>query len=140
MHTVNPISVRLTHEPINIMQAIAEAGTPASGAIDLFIGTARNNTHGKRVAWLEYEAYEPMALREMTAIAERARIKWNAHRIVVVHRLGRVDIGEASVAIAVSAAHRAEAFGACREIIDRIKETAPIWKKEIISDIVPEGV
>lgn len=110
-----------------LQQAVAD---PASGATATFAGTTRNENAGRRVTRLEYEAYEPMALNEMRKIARAAGERFEIKRIAITHRIGRVDIGETSVAIAVSAAHRAEAFDACRFAIDRIKEIVPIWKKE----------
>lgn len=110
-----------------LQQAVAD---PASGATATFAGTTRNENAGRRVTRLEYEAYEPMALNEMRKIARAAGERFGIKRIAITHRIGRVDIGETSVAIAVSAAHRAEAFDACRFTIDRIKEIVPIWKKE----------
>lgn len=103
---------------------------PAAGAIVTFVGTTRRDNAGRNVLRLEYEAYEPMALAEMRKLAQEAGERWNIVRIAIAHRVGFVDIGETSVAIAVSAAHRAEAFEACRFAIDRLKEVVPIWKKE----------
>jgi molybdopterin converting factor subunit 1 len=114
-------------DPEELQRAVAD---PGSGAIATFAGTTRNENAGRRVMRLEYEAYEPMALSEMRKIARMAGERFAIVRIAITHRVGRVDIGETSVAIAVSAAHRAEAFDACRFAIDRIKEIVPIWKKE----------
>jgi len=103
---------------------------PAAGAIVTFVGTTRQDNAGRVVIRLEYEAYEPMALSEMRKLAREAGDRWKIVRVAIQHRIGFVDIGETSVAIAVSAAHRAEAFEACRFAIDRLKEVVPIWKKE----------
>ena len=108
--------------------------SPDAGGIDVFIGTVRNATKGKAVMRLEFEAYETMALREMQKIAEQASDKWPVQKIFIHHRTGVLQIGEIPVIIAVAAAHRAAAFDACRYIIDTLKETVPIWKKEIFED------
>ena len=108
--------------------------SPASGGIDVFIGTVRNQTKGKNVTRLEFEAYEPMALSEMEKIAVQAFEQWPVQKILIHHRTGVLQIGEIPVIIAVSAAHRAAAFEACRYIIDTLKQTVPIWKKEFFED------
>jgi molybdopterin synthase catalytic subunit len=102
----------------------------AAGEICTFVGTTRENNVGRKVLRLEYEAYEAMALSEIRKLAEEAGRRWEISRIAITHRIGVVEIGETSVAIAVSAPHRAEAFEACRFAIDRLKEIVPIWKKE----------
>ena len=107
---------------------------PAAGGIDLFIGTTRNHSSGKDVVYLEYEAYRPMALRQMEEIAAHVDRSWEIKHISMVHRIGRVEIGEASVVIAVSSVHRKEAFEACRHAIDVLKRDVPIWKKEFFAD------
>jgi len=108
--------------------------SPESGGIDVFIGTVRNATKGKKVIRLEFEAYEPMAIAEMEKIARQAYEKWPVQKVLIHHRTGVLDVGEVPVVIAVSAAHRAAAFDACRYIIDTLKQTVPIWKKEIFED------
>jgi molybdopterin synthase catalytic subunit len=108
--------------------------SPDSGGIDVFIGTVRNATKGKPVIRLEFEAYEPMALAEMEKIAKHAQEKWRVQKVLIHHRVGVLEVGEVPVIIAVSAAHRAAAFDACRFIIDTLKQTVPIWKKEIFED------
>ncbi|HAL82512.1 MAG TPA: molybdenum cofactor biosynthesis protein MoaE [Mucilaginibacter sp.] len=108
--------------------------SPQSGGIDVFIGTVRNATKGKAVLRLEFEAYEPMALTEMEKIVKQAIEKWPVQKALVHHRTGVLQVGEVPVIIAVSAAHRAAAFEACRYIIDTLKQTVPIWKKEIFED------
>jgi molybdopterin synthase catalytic subunit len=110
-----------------VSAAVADSG---AGAIVTFIGTTRNHNEGRRVSLLEYEAYPEMALREMQKIADTARQRWPIDRVAIVHRIGTVPIGEASVVIAVSAGHRVAAFEACHFAIDRLKEVVPIWKKE----------
>lgn len=107
---------------------------PESGGIDVFIGTVRNATKGKPVIRLEFEAYEKMARKEMEKIAAQVISKWPVHKILIHHRTGALAVGEIPVIIAVAAAHRAAAFEACRWSIDTLKETVPIWKKEIFED------
>jgi molybdopterin synthase catalytic subunit len=103
---------------------------PAAGATVTFVGTTRNQNAGRRVVRLEYEAYARMARREMRRLAEAAVRRWALRRVAMVHRVGVVPVGQASVAIAVSAGHRSEAFAACHWLIDRLKEIVPIWKRE----------
>ena len=108
--------------------------SPESGGIDVFIGTVRNTTKGKKVIKLEFEAYEPMAIAEMEKIAKQAFEKWPVQKVLIHHRTGVLEVGDVPVVIAVSAAHRAAAFDTCRYIIDTLKQTVPIWKKEIFED------
>lgn len=108
----------------------AAVADPAAGAIVTFIGTTRDHNDGRRVIRLEYEAYPEMALAEMRKIGETAMQRWSVTRVAIVHRIGTVPIGAASVVIAVSAGHRGAAFDACHFAIDRLKEVVPIWKKE----------
>ncbi len=122
--------VRIVRERIDVAALERAVGDPAAGAICTFLGTTRENNAGRKVIRLEYEAYEPMALSEMRKLADEAGRRWPIVRIAITHRIGLVEIGEISVAIAVSSAHRAEAFEACRFAIDRLKEIVPIWKKE----------
>lgn len=100
----------------------------------MFIGTVRNNTKGKKVVRLEFEAYDSMALSEMKKIADLATSKWPLHEVLICHRTGILQVGEVPVVIAVAAAHRDAAFEACRFIIDTLKQTVPIWKKEFFED------
>lgn len=109
---------------------IAAAADPASGATVTFVGTTRNENDGRQVTRLEYEAYPEMAVAEIRKIGETLHQRWSVTRVAIVHRIGVVPIGEASVVIAVSAAHRRAAFEACHYAIDRLKEVVPIWKKE----------
>lgn len=122
--------VEITHSTIDVQRILGIVTNPESGAIDVFIGTTRNNSEGRGVLSLLYEAYEPMALKVMAQLEDEARSRWHVHRIAVVHRLGVIDPAEASVVVAVSSAHRKEAFEACRFLIDRVKQDVPIWKKE----------
>ena len=105
--------------------------SPECGAITVFLGTARRTSRGREVEYLEYEAYPEMAIRKLQQIAEEVVERWDTDRIAVRHRVGRVELGEASVAIAVATEHRAEGFAACKYVIDRLKEIVPIWKKEV---------
>jgi MoaE-MoaD fusion protein len=122
--------ITIGRERIDVAALEREVADPAAGAIVSFTGTTRRDNAGRIVLRLEYEAYEPMALSEMRKLASEAAQRWKIVRIAIAHRVGVVEIGETSVAIAVSAAHRGEAFEACRFAIDRLKETVPIWKKE----------
>lgn len=107
---------------------------PGAGGIVVFVGTVRNETKGKAVKHLEFEAYEQMALKEMQKIADHATQKWSLHKMVIHHRTGLVEIEGEAVVIACSSAHRKEAFEACQYAINTLKETVPIWKKEVFED------
>jgi molybdopterin synthase catalytic subunit len=126
--------IKISSTPLNIQSCIDWILSPESGGIDVFIGTVRNQTKGKAVMRLEFEAYEPMALLEIEKILAQVAEKWPVQKALVHHRTGLLEIGEVPVIIAVAAAHRAAAFEACRFIIDTLKETVPIWKKEIFED------
>jgi molybdopterin synthase catalytic subunit len=126
------MTVRLIREPIDLVAL--QAVTPADGALCLFVGVVRDHNGGRQVLRLEYEAYEEMALPLMEKIAAAARERWRITEVRIVHRLGRLEIGEASVAVAVASPHRREAFEACRHAIDTLKATVPIWKKEFYAD------
>lgn len=124
----------LVKAPIDMPSVVREVRADSDGAIVTFDGFVRNESHGRRTLYLEYEAYEPMALAKMREIGALIRQKFSIHRLAIVHRLGRLQIGETSVFIAVSAAHRAHAFDACRFAIDTLKRIVPIWKKEYFED------
>lgn len=128
------IDLNISSEPLDVAACIAAVSTPQSGGIDVFIGTVRDATAGKAVLRLEFEAYETMALREMRKIAVAAFERWPLQGVVMHHRTGVLQTGEIPVVIAVSAAHRAAAFEACRFAIDTLKQTVPIWKKEVFAD------
>ena len=128
------IDIKVTAEPLDIPACIEWVMSPQSGGIDVFIGTVRDATKGKPVVRLEFEAYVPMALSEMRKLAEQATAKWPLHKVLLHHRTGVLPVGDVPVVIAVSAAHRAAAFDACRFLIDTLKQTVPIWKKEIFED------
>lgn len=124
----------LVREPIAMADLIAIVRADQDGGIVTFDGFVRNESHGRRTKYLDYEAYEDMALSKMGEIGAELHRKYHIDRVVIVHRLGRLQIGETSVFIAVSAPHRAAAFDACRCAIDTLKKTVPIWKKEYFAD------
>lgn len=126
--------IAVIDRPIDIPEILASVKDRSAGAVDLFIGTTRDVSRGKKVKYLDYEAYGPMAQQQMEQMAEEVLQKWKVSKISIVHRVGRVEIGEASVVIAVSSAHRREAFEACRYLIDTLKRDIPIWKKEYFED------
>jgi molybdopterin synthase catalytic subunit len=126
--------IEISDQPLNIQSCIDWVMSPQSGGIDVFIGTVRDSTKGKAVIRLEFEAYEPMALKEMQKIAEEAFEKWPVQKLLIHHRIGILQIGEVPVVIAISCAHRDAAFEVCRYVIDTLKQTVPIWKKEIFED------
>lgn len=123
--------IQLTREPLNRDALLAAVSHPSVGGIVVFEGVVRNNARGKQVQYLEYEAYTEMAEQEIRTILQEAQQRWGVERVAVAHRFGRLEIGEASVIIIVASPHRAEAFDACRYIIDTLKTTVPIWKKEV---------
>jgi molybdopterin synthase catalytic subunit len=127
--------IEVTTQPLS-EQAVAEAvGTPGAGGIVLFSGVVRDQTGGRRVKYLEYEAHAPMAEAKMRQIAADLRVRWpDVARVVMIHRIGRLEIGESSVMIGVSSPHRRQAFEACHFAIDTLKETVPVWKKEYFED------
>ena len=126
--------IELTRSAIDGASLNEQVRAAEDGAIVTFDGCVRNHSHGRRTLYLEYEAYEPMALEKMREIGGQLHEKFAIDRIAMVHRLGRLEIGETSVFIAVSAAHRASAFEACCWAIDTLKRTVPIWKKEFFED------
>ena len=126
--------IQIVAHPIDLSSVLESVRDPSAGGIDIFIGATRDHSRGKKVLALEYEAYTPMALKLMNGIADDVRAKWNVQKISMVHRVGKLAVGEASIAIAVSSAHRKEAFEACRYAIDTLKKTVPLWKKEFFED------
>jgi molybdopterin synthase catalytic subunit len=122
---------RLTQEPIDVDAVIAEVADERAGAVATFLGTTRSESRGRTVLHLEYEAYAGMAEQVMEEIAAKLKRKHELCEVAITHRVGRVGIGETSVAIAVSAPHRHAALAACQEAIDTLKETVPLWKKEV---------
>jgi molybdopterin converting factor subunit 1 len=125
---------RLTRDPIPTHDLTRQLTAPEDGAVVVFEGVVRNHSRDGKTLFLEYEAYEPMALRKMEEIGREMREKFSVGGMGMVHRLGRLEIGETSVAIVVRSAHRAAAFEACRYAIDRLKQIVPIWKKEHFED------
>jgi molybdopterin converting factor subunit 1 len=130
---VAPI-VALTRERIDRDRLVAALQQPGDGAVVVFDGTVRDNTRGRKTLYLDYEAYEEMALDQMQKLAREAAERFAIDRVGVVHRLGRLEIGESSIVIVVTSAHRAAAFDACRWLIDTLKRTVPVWKKEHFAD------
>lgn len=128
------IDIKVYPDKIDIAACINAVMTAGSGGIDVFIGSVREQTSGKSVLRLEFEAYESMAVREMRKIAEDVIARWPVNNVLIHHRIGVLHVGEVPVVIAVSAAHRSAAFEACRYAIDTLKQTVPIWKKEIFED------
>jgi molybdopterin synthase catalytic subunit len=126
--------ILLVDKTIDADALIRHVRTGGDGAIVTFDGCVRNQSHGRRTLYLDYEAYESMALAKMREIAAEAHAKFPIDRIAIAHRLGRLEIGETSVFIGVGAPHRAAAFDACRYIIDTLKRSVPIWKKEYFED------
>ncbi len=127
----------LTREPIDaqaVEARIAAARRASDGALVVFDGMVRDNTRGRQTLHLDYEAYEEMAAKQLQALAAEARSRFGVRHVTIVHRLGRLEIGETSVLIVVASAHRAQAFEACRWVIDTLKKTVPIWKKETFAD------
>jgi molybdopterin synthase catalytic subunit len=128
--------LELTDQPLSSPAAMEFLSDPAAGAIDIFLGTTRSesNPDGRQLVALDYEAYNEMARNQFLALAESARNRWPIRKLVILHRLGRVAVGEPSVLIAVSTPHRSDAFEACRWLIDALKKDVAIWKKELWAD------
>jgi molybdopterin synthase catalytic subunit len=127
--------IEVTDTPLSEERLMSAVGDPGAGGLVLFSGVVREETGGRRVKYLEYEAHASMAAAKMREIAAAVRERWPGVRgVALVHRIGRLEIGESSVMIAVSSPHRAEAFDACRFAIDTLKETVPVWKKEFFED------
>jgi molybdopterin synthase catalytic subunit/molybdopterin converting factor small subunit len=129
-----PAVIALTREPIDTEKLVAAAKRGEDGAVVVFDGIVRNNTRGRKTLHLDYEAYEEMALKQMNELAEQALGKFAVRHLTIVHRLGRLVVGETSVLVIVASAHRGAAFEACRWLIDTLKKTVPIWKKETFVD------
>lgn len=131
---MDAIDILLTEMPLSVQACEAFVSASDAGGTVSFIGTVRNQTKGRAVVRLEFEAYVPMAVSEMNKIAKQAAAQFPVRKISMHHRIGVLEIGDIPVIIAVSAAHRDAAFGACRFCIDTLKQTVPIWKKEIFED------
>jgi molybdopterin synthase catalytic subunit len=130
---IEPI-IQLTREPLDRAALINAVSHPSVGGIVVFEGVVRDNARGKQVRYLEYEVYEQMAREQICNIINEAHKRYGVERVAVAHRFGRLEIGEASVIIVVATPHRGEAFDACRYIIDTLKSTVPIWKKEVATN------
>jgi len=124
----------LTRQPIDAERLMAAVKQGEDGAVVVFDGIVRNNSRGRQTLYLDYEAYEEMAAKQMRALAAEVRTRFGVRQVTLIHRLGRLAVGETSVFIAVASAHRAQAFEACRWLIDTLKKTVPIWKKETFAD------
>ena len=132
--------IRLTADPIDAAGLTEAVRSTASGAVVLFLGTVRELTEGRRTIALDYEAYGPMAEAKLQELEAEARRQWPLDRVAIVHRVGHLELGDVSVAVAVSSAHRHVAFEAARFLIDTLKQTVPIWKKENWSDGTTEWI
>lgn len=126
--------ILLTRDPLDRAALVAATTHSSVGGIVVFEGVVRDHARGKQIRYLEYEAYEEMAREQILTIINTTQQRWGVERVAVAHRFGRLEIGEASVIIVVASPHRTEAFEACRYIIDTLKETVPIWKKEVATD------
>lgn len=124
----------VTNEPVSLDRCVAAVVDPSRGGVVTFTGVVRSHAHGATIEYLEYEAYEVMAIRELTRLCDAIEREVDGARLAVEHRVGRLNVGEVAVVIAAAAPHRAEAFIACRALIDRLKESVPIWKKEVGTD------
>ncbi len=126
--------IALTHDTIDAAEVLQDVGSPAAGAVVLFLGTVRGVTDDRQTTSLDYECYPEMAEKKLAELEAQARQRWPLQSVAIVHRLGNLTVGETSVAIAVSSAHRREAFEAGGWLIDRIKEVVPVWKRENYAD------
>ncbi len=134
------IVIALTHQPIDSQELLREVTTPLAGAVVLFLGTVRELTGDRRTLALNYECYAEMAERKLAELEAKARRRWPILECAIVHRLGRLELTEASVAVAVSTAHRGDAFAAGQWLIDTLKQEVPIWKEELWADGTSEWV
>src|SRR4051794_28410511 len=132
--TANPVTTALTSDVIDAENLVASAKRGEDGAVVMFDGIVRNHTRERQTLYLDYEAYEEMALKQMDSLAREAVARFGVRQVTLIHRLGRLNVGETSVLIVVASAHRAQAFDACRWLIDTLKKTVPIWKKETFVD------
>ena len=130
----NRLRAEVTEGPIDVQALVDWAGDPGAGAVQSFVGTVRDSKQGRRVVRIDYEAYAPMAVKVLRRIGEETLGRWPVCRAALVHRVGRLEIGEASLALVVSTPHRAEGFEALRYAIESVKRDVPIWKKEIFED------
>ena len=128
------IDIQIKDTPLSVEECRNWLIDDRVGGEVLFVGKVRNHTQGKEVIRLDFEAYEPMAIKEMSKIAEQALSKWPLNRVIIHHRVGQLEIGGIAVIIGIASAHRKEAFAACEFAIDTLKQSVPIWKKEIFAD------
>ena len=129
--------VKITRDPLDevaVTTLVRSLADPADGGVVIFQGVVRDNARGKRVRYLEYDAYPEMAEQQMATIAAEVERRWHTGNVALVHRIGQLEIGECSVVVVVACPHRGEAFEACRYAIDTLKTTVPIWKKEVAED------
>ncbi len=131
---------KITSDEIELGDVVRAVEAGDAGAIVHFLGVVRNNTEGREVSYLEYEVYPPMAEKKMAEIAQEIHEKWGLDRVAMIHRVGRLEIGEVSVAVAVASPHRREAFEACHYAMNRLKQIVPIWKREVWTDGEEEWV
>jgi molybdopterin synthase catalytic subunit len=131
---------KITSDEIELGDVVRAVEAGDAGAIVHFLGVVRNNTEGREVSYLEYEAYPPMAEKKMAEIAQEIHEKWGLDRVAMIHRVGRLEIGEVSVAVAVASPHRKDAFEACHYAMNRLKQIVPIWKREVWVDGEEEWV
>ncbi len=124
----------LSERPLDVSETVARVSGPGMGGIVTFVGAVRDSARGRSIRHLEYEAYPEMAEREMQKIADEAARRWEGSRVAIAHRAGHLEVGDIAVVVVAAAPHRAEAFAACRFAIDTLKETVPIWKKEVATD------
>ena len=126
--------IEITHKPLDPGRVTDQVRQNTNGAVATFLGTTRDNFQGKRVVTLEYEAFEEMALKKLEEIRQQLRAEFGIEDVAIAHRIGTVDIGQISLVVAVASPHRKEAFLACHAAVDHLKETVPIWKKEVYED------
>lgn len=126
--------IRVTSDELSTAEAVAAVASPRAGAIDIFLGVVRDNNYGREVDYLDYQAYPGMAERVMREIGESAQSKFEIEQYAILHRTGRLEIGETSLLVVVSSAHRVASFEACQWMVDEIKKRVPVWKKEVWSD------
>jgi len=126
--------ILVTRKPLDTEAITSTVRASANGGIVTFLGTTRDETDGRRVLYLEYEAYQGMAEKMLVRVAQEVRKRWGITDLAIAHRLGRLEIGEVSLVVAAASPHRAEAFAACQYVVDRIKQNVPIWKKEVFED------
>ncbi len=126
--------VHISEVPLDAQAVIDLVRSDHAGAIDVFVGTVRNSTKGKKVIRLEFESYDVMAIKEMQKIIDQTKVQWPVEKMAIYHRKGALPVGETAVVIAVSTPHRKDSFEACQYAIDTLKKTVPIWKKEVFED------